>query len=267
MTSTTVFNFKKIPIKILKAALTGIFWLGLWQLIYMAVGKDVLVASPSAVARRLCSLIPSAQFWLAVGQSFLGIAKGYLLGVATGILAGIATAFSKTLSALLKPFLTAIKTTPVVSFIILALVWLEKLYVPVFITFLMVMPVIWANVASGIIQTDKNLVEMANAYSFNFRQKLRLIFLPSAVPSFVTACETAVGLGWKAGIAAEVLCTPENSIGINLKNSQVYIETADLFAWTAVVIIISLLLEKALVAFLHFLFGRIMKKGGYFIEN
>ena len=83
----------------------------------------------------------------------------------------------------------------------------------------------------------------------------------------MTACETAVGLGWKAGIAAEVLCTPKNSIGINLRNAQIYIETVDLFAWTAAVIILSLVLEKALVWVLRFMFSRIMKKGGYFIED
>lgn len=265
-TSTT--EYKKVTIKkIAKTALTIAFWLGLWQLIYTVVGLDVLVASPLNVAKRIFEFLPDGEFWLSIFNSFKGVLLGYILGVAIGTVMGIATAFSSVLNTLFKPFLTAVKTTPVVSFIILALIWLSKIEVPIFITFLMVLPVVWANVSGGITDTDKSLIEMANAYNFGFVKKLKLIYLPSAIPYFVTACKTAVGLGWKAGIAAEVLCTPQNSIGINLRNSQVYLETVDLFAWTAIVIVLSLLLEKVLVTVFDLVFKKVMAKGGYFIEN
>lgn len=258
---------KKILISLAKTALTVLFWLGLWLILYEAVSSDVLIASPVDVFRRLWEFLPEREFRLSILNSFSGVAKGYILGVLSGVALGIATSFSKTLSALLRPFLTTVKTTPVVSFIILALIWLPKFRVPVFITVLMVLPVIWANVAGGILGTDKSLIEMANAYNFGFTKKLKLIYLPSAVPPFITACETAVGMGWKAGIAAEVLCSPQNTIGMNLKNSQIYLETVDLFAWTAVVIILSLILEKALVYLLDLVLKRLMIKGGYFIDN
>ena len=267
MTSTTEHKTKVTIKKLLKIALTIVFWLGLWLCAYKIVGLDVLIASPIDVAKRLVEFLPSGNFWLTIFNSFKGISIGYIAGVLMGSAFGIITAFSSTLNTLFKPFLTAVKTTPVVSFIILALIWLDKVSVPIFITILMVMPVVWANVASSISNTDKSLIEMANAYNFGFKKKLMLIYLPSAVPSFVSACKVSVGMGWKAGIAAEVLCTPQNSIGINLRNSQVYLETVDLFAWTFVIIILSLILEKVLVSILDFIFKKLMLKGGYFIEN
>lgn len=267
MTSITEHKAKVTIKKILKIALTIIFWLGLWLCVYKFVGLDILIASPIDVAKRLLEFLPNGDFWLTIFNSFKGISMGYLLGVVVGSVLGIITAFSSTLNTLLKPFLTAVKTTPVVSFIILALIWLDKVSVPIFITMLMVMPIVWSNVTSSIINTDKSLLEMANAYNFGFKNKLKLIFLPSAVPSFVSACKVSVGMGWKAGIAAEVLCTPQNSIGINLRNSQVYLETVDLFALTVVIIILSLVLEKLLIAIFDFCFKKLMLKGGYFIEN
>jgi NitT/TauT family transport system permease protein len=266
-TSITEHKLKVTIKKLLKTALTILFWLGLWLIVYKLVGLDVLIASPFDVGKRLVELLPNDDFWLTIFNSFKGISLGYIIGVLVGSFFGIITAFSGTLNTLLKPFLTAVKTTPVVSFIILALIWLDKVSVPIFITTLMVMPVVWANVTSSITNTDNCLIEMANAYNFGFVKKLKLIYLPSAVPHFVAACKTAVGLGWKAGIAAEVLCTPKNTIGINLRNSQVYLETIDLFAWTVIIIILSLVLEKLLVAILDFCFNKIMSKGGYFIEN
>lgn len=266
-TSISEHNKKVTIKKFMKIALTIVFWLGLWFCAYKIVGLDVLIASPINVAKRLLEFLPDGNFWLTIFNSFKGISLGYIIGVFMGSVFGIITAFSATLNTLFKPFLTTVKTTPVVSFIILALIWLDKVSVPIFITTLMVMPVVWANVTSSIVNTDKSLIEMANAYNFGFSQKMKLIFLPSAVPSFVAACKTAVGLGWKAGIAAEVLCTPQNSIGINLRNSQVYIETVDLFSWTLVVIVLSLILEKLLVSILDLCFKKVMSKGGYFIEN
>ena len=264
---TSISEHKVTIKKLIKIALTVIFWLGLWLCAYKFVGLDILIASPIDVTKRLLEFLPSGEFWLTIFNSFKGISIGYIIGVLLGSALGIITAFSSTLNTLLKPFLTAVKTTPVVSFIILALIWLDKVSVPIFITTLMVMPVVWANVTSSIMNTDKSLIEMANSYNFGFKKKLKLIFLPSAVPSFVSACKVSVGMGWKAGIAAEVLCTPQNSIGINLRNSQVYIETVDLFAWTVVIIILSLILEKLLVAILDLCFKKVMAKGGYFIEN
>ena len=89
-----------------------------------------------------------------LATTFIVTIGALIIGVIIGSIFGIITAFSSTLNTLFKPFLTAVKTTPVVSFIILALIWLDKVSVPIFITMLMVMPVVWANVTSSIVNTD-----------------------------------------------------------------------------------------------------------------
>lgn len=222
-------------------------WLCIWQILYVAVGKDVLLASPLQVAVRLSELIVTKDFWLKTLFSLLGIMEGYLLGVLFGILLAVLTSTSKMLYSFFKPMLTVIKTTPVVSFIILALVWMQKTQVPVFISFLMVLPIIWANLTSAIRETDPQLLEMAKAYNFTRMQILRRIYVPSVRPAFLTALTTAVGFAWKSGIAAEVISTPRNSIGAQLYNAKVYLETTDLFAWTVIVILLSMLFERGIV--------------------
>lgn len=142
-----------------------------------------------------------------------------------------------------------IKSTPVASFIILALVWLTGNYVPIFIGFLMVLPVIYSNVFQGIAQVDVKLLEMAKVFRMSRGKKLLKIYIPSVLPYFTAACRTALGLAWKAGVAAEVIGVTQNSIGRQLYYSKIYIETADLFAWTAVVILLSLSLEKIFMMF------------------
>lgn len=222
-------------------------WLCLWELVYLLIGQDVLFASPAGVAKRLVELLGTVDFWQKTGATLLGITEGYLLGAAAGVLLAVLTSLSDWLYTLFKPLLTVIQSTPVVSFIILALVWMEKSAVPVFISFLMVTPMVWANLAGGIHSTDRNLLEMARAYGFSKRTIVRKIYIPSVLPSLLTSLTTAIGFAWKAGIAAEVISTPRNSIGAQLYNAKVYLETVDLFAWTAVVILLSMLFEKLIV--------------------
>lgn len=253
--------------KILKFTLALAFWLGLWLFISRIVGIELLVPSPSNVAVTLKEMLMQKEFYTTCLRSFLRITGGYILGVTAGTLLGMLISFSSVLKSIFKPFLTAVKTTPVVSFIILALIWIERDGVPVFITFLMVMPIVSAGIMTGTQSADSELLEMAKIYKFSFLKKLKYIYLPSAVPSFISGCETAIGLGWKAGVAAEVICMSRGTIGKALKDSQVYMETSELFAWTAVIIVISLILEKLLAKLFDIIFKKAVQKGGYFIEH
>lgn len=226
-------------------------WLIVWQTVSLVVNKELLIASPVQVGLRLFELIKTQEFWLTTLRSLLKITEGYLLGVICGTLTAVLTAAVPFCYELFYPLISTVRATPVASFIILALVWLKRDNISVFICFLMVLPIVWANVTQGIVSVDKKLIEMARVYSFSKGKLLKLVYIPSVMPSFATGVTTALGLAWKAGIAAEVLSTPKGYIGTELYNSKVYLETADLFAWTVVVILLSFILEKLVVKLLE----------------
>lgn len=239
---------------------SAVVWLAIWQILYLVIQNDILFASPRMVFSRLFVLLGTKSFWLKTVYSLWGITKGYLLGVFCGTLLAILTGASKLLYAVFQPMLSVIKATPVVSFIILALVWMQKNTVPVFISFLMVLPMVWANLSVGIRETDEKLLEMAKTYKFGIRKTIRYVYLPSVMPVFLTALTTATGFAWKAGIAAEVISTPRHAIGSELYNAKVYLETADLFAWTLVVIILSMIFEKLIVVSVSKISKRVAKE-------
>lgn len=230
-----------------------LFWIGVWQGVFMIVNEkygDILLVSPLQVLNRLFELVKTADFWIDTFTSLFRITQGYLLGIVFALLIAVLTSRFSFFSYLLKPVISLVKTTPVTSFILLALVWIKKDSVAVFISFLMVLPIIWSNVCQGLEQTDKSLLEMAKVFRFSPFKKLKTIYFHSIMPYFIAGCTTALGFAWKAGIAAEVLSTPLKSIGYNLYRSKINIETADLFAWTAVVIVLSVVFEKIIVAVL-----------------
>lgn len=233
--------------KTLKTIIITISWLGIWQILSAVTGLSVLLPSPIETLLEIKELVVTSVFWQSVFHSLVRIIIGFLLGVLFGTLTAFVSTFSKTVNDFLLPIIHIVKATPVASFIILAIVWLKTDNVPSFISMLIVFPIIWSNVKTGIRETDKNLIEMSDAFGVKKSKKLKQIYIPSVKPYFLSAVTTSMGLAWKSGIAAEVLCTPKNSIGSGIYASKIYLETPKLFAWTAIVVIMSIILEKIIL--------------------
>lgn len=218
-------------------------WLIVWQLVSMALNSDILLVSPLKVVIRLLELTGEISFWKSIVYSLLRIGGGFLTALLAGSLWAALSARFLLVRQLLAPVVLITKTIPVASFIILALVWFSSRNLAVLISFLMVFPVIYTNVLNGIIQTDRELLEMAEVFSVAAGRRIRYIYLPQVMPYLRAGCSVALGLCWKSGIAAEVIGMPKGSIGERLQQAKVYLDTADLFAWTLVIVVVSLLFE------------------------
>ena len=222
------------------------FWVLVWKIFSLFIGKEILLPSPEVVFFKLMELVTLGSFWKIIGTSFLNIMGGFLLGVLCGCVLAAATCAASFAHALVAPVMNVMKATPIASFIILAMVWLKQGDIAVFAVFLMVMPLIWGNVTAGIKGADRALLEMAQAFRFSKSKILACIYLPSVLPFLLSGATTAIGFAWKAGVAAEVLATPRHSIGAQMHNARVYLEMPSLFAWTVVVVLLSMLIEWAI---------------------
>lgn len=236
-----------------KVLLPLIFWLAVWQLAAFLVdrsvggrGNELLLPYPLSVGQSLARLCCTGEFWQAAGLSLLRILMGLVAGTAAGTLLAVLTCGFPWCEALLAPAIRVVRATPITSFILLILLWTGRNRVPMIIAALMVIPVVWENLSQGIRSTDPQLLEMARAYRFSRLKTGALIYWPTIRPYFGAAVTTAMGLAWKSGVAAEVISLPKLAIGSEIYNSKVYLEIPDLFAWTLVVILLSMILEGVL---------------------
>ena len=221
-----------------------VVWLGVWQLASLWVGKELLLPGPLAVAERLVTLAGTGEFWrtalVSLGRIFGGFFAGALLGSALAVL----TSASPWAECLLAPAVKLARAVPVASFIVLALVWLDAETLSLFISALMVFPPVYLNVLEGLRQTDQKLLELARVYRIPFRRRVWGVYLPQALPYFRSAASLALGLCWKAGVAAEVIGLPAGTIGERLYTAKIYLQTPDLFAWTGAIVAVSALFER-----------------------
>lgn len=183
-------------------------------------------------------------FFSAIWFSFSRILLGFLLGLVTAFVLALLAGRFKIIETLLWPYMVTIKSVPVASFIVIALIWLTSSRLSVLISFLMVLPIVYTNLLEGIKSVDKKMLEMADVFKMPFNRRLRFIWLPSVKPFVISGVTISLGLAWKSGIAAELIGIPEKSVGEALYYSKLFLNTADLFAWTLAIVLVSVAFEK-----------------------
>ncbi len=232
--------------KIFKKTAILVFWLAVWQVFSLIISHALLIPSPYSTFVSLIKLLKNSGFYLAVLTSLYRIIFGFILGLLVGFICAILSVNFKLFKEVTAPVLQIIKAVPVASFIILAFFWFKSTNLPIFIAFLMVLPIIWSNTETALLGIDTKFIEMGKVFSLSKAKIFFKIKLPFILPSFVSASLTALGFAWKSGIAAEVICKPAVSLGSMLEQSKTHLEISEVFALTAVVALLSLFLEIVL---------------------
>ena len=231
--------------------LTVVLWMLVWQVAAIIIDNRIFLPSPLDTLKSLGILLRMNEFYYSVCFSLGNIAKGFLLGIFGGTVLATVASRTEFLETFLSLPMRVIKAVPVASFTILALFWVDSTELSVLISFFMVLPIIYTNVLVGIKETDRKMLEMAQVFRISLGNKVRFFYAPSVLPYLFSASSVAIGLAWKSGIAAEVIGLTKASIGNYLYEAKIYLEMPTLFAWTCVIIVISILSEKIILLLLH----------------
>lgn len=236
-----------------------LFWLLLWQALAIGINNEILFVGPLKVIIALFSQISVREFWKTLGFSFSRICLGFLSAFFSGILLGAFSYRFFFLKELFSPVMLLAKSIPVASFVILALIWMGSKNLSIFIAFTVVLPMIYAATLSGLESADRKLLEMALVFRVPLLKKISGVYLPALIPYLRSSVTAALGMSIKSGIAAEVIGAPDFSIGAQLYSAKIYLNTADLFAWTLVIILATSLFERLFL----FLLKRLDKREFY----
>lgn len=235
---------KKRTGKSLRMAFICVIWLIIWQAASMSIQNDIIFVGPIQVLEALMEAVLQEDFWITVLSSFGKISLGFLSAFLSAVLVGGAASRFSFLREFLSPFMALLKSVPVASFVILALIWMGSERLSIFIAFMVVFPMIYESTLTGVEQTDPALLEMARVFKVPAWKKILYIYRPGVKPYLIGSCRTALAMSWKSGVAAEVIGIPDASIGEKLYMAKIYLNTAELFAWTLVIILVSAVFER-----------------------
>ena len=223
-----------------------IFWFIIWELLTIAVGSSLIIVSPRIAFSRLFELGQTLIFWASVATTIQRVFIGFILALLFGIISASVAARFKLVHMLLAPAINILNAVPLASFIVLALFAMGATNISIFVPFVMVFPIIFHNTYNGIASTDPLLLEMAYCFKVPRWKQLLYIYVNATVPFLLPAVQVGVGFAWKSGIAAELISQASGTIGGNLHIARIHLETADLFAWTIAIVVLSYCMEKTI---------------------
>ena len=217
--------------------------IALWAFAAWRVNSEHILPGPWKTLVATVRLLGDASFLVVVGHTLLRGLIGFAIAVVAGLGLGIAGGLSEGFDAFMRPWVVIMRSTPVVAFILLALIWFKNDSVPVFIGILTMFPMIYINIVDGIRSVDGKTVEMARFYGIDRPRMVREVYLPAIAPFVVSGISSAVGIGWRAIVVGEVLSQPRYGIGTVMHSAQTFLQVEILIAWTFVAIIIGALFE------------------------
>jgi len=235
----------------IKGILVFAFWMMLWHVASAVTSNTLVIVSPFSAFGRLSELAFESFFWHSIGISLGRIILGFLLALVIGVLLAALSAANGIIYALFRPLADTIKSVPVASFTILALMWLNPARLPLFIAFITVLPIVYFNTYEGIRNTDPKILEMSALFNVPRWRRIRFIFFPSTLPHVIAAANAGLGFAFKSGIAAEVIGIARNTIGFNLHTARIFLQTRDVFAWTIAICILSFVMERIFLLLLR----------------
>ncbi len=230
----------------LYTAISIVVFIAFWKLLALWVAQPIIVPSPEATLAALYAAVSQANFMTIVGHSIARMALGFSITAFIALTLGLAAGIFKPLRQVLKPLLLVLKAVPTMAIILLALIWLQSERAPMLVGAIVCFPIIYQNVVKGIAEVDVKLIEMAHVYRVDRLHLIKDIYLPSIKPYLTAALSTAAGLNVKVVIAAEVLSQPPVSIGESFQIARANLDTATVFAWAIIAILIAASFDYAI---------------------
>ncbi len=231
-----------MQIKLKKAliwAFSAIFFVCLWYFAGFLVNSTLVLPLPHQVFAKLINLLFTRSFYAAMGTCFLRCICAFIFSSVFAFVLGFFMGLNPGINIFFKFPLAFIKATPAVTFVLLALFWFNSGNVPVFVAFLMTLPILTQAAATGAGHCDEKLKQMCKSFGFSPLQKCLYLYFPSIWVQFVPALISSFELTWKVVLAGEILSLPKNSVGAALYSAKVHLESAEVFAWTFAVVFFS----------------------------
>ncbi|MBR3461492.1 MAG: ABC transporter permease subunit [Clostridiales bacterium] len=235
--------------KYIRTTLIVLIWLVIWQVLALAVNNSILLSGPVETVEALITFGATPSFYLSVGITTGKILLGFFLGGLLGSVLALLSYRINIVKEFLSPFVSVIKSIPVVSFIIIALIWAGSSNVTIIVSAVISFPIFYKNLLEGLLVTDPKMLELAKVYQMKTSKKIRYIYLPSLTPHIKSAISLAIGMAFRGGITAEVVGQPLKSIGNGLYRAKINLATSEMLAWTLVAVLSAFLVEK-LISFI-----------------
>lgn len=235
-----------------KAKILGILSIILiYVVLSLLINKSYILPSIIDILVSLKNIIFSKSFLIIIfttlGRTLIGLIISFILAISLAFLAY----FNKKVKDFLEPFYIFFKTIPNITYIIVALLWLGRDGSAILVASLVVFPIFYNSILNALFNIDESLIEVTSMYNGSVFLKIRKVYLPLIKNDLLTSLGNSCSLGFKVSIMAEILSQVKSGIGKELYYAKSNFLMADIFAWTIIIILISMLVDYLISLFIE----------------
>lgn len=232
----------------------GVFLL-LWFVISKIINLELILPTPYNTIKSLFSLLIHNEFWVAVSNTLTNSLISYGCSLLAAFLFAILGYIIFNIQKILNPIISVLRSIPTMAIILLLLIWFNSNIAPMIISALVIFPLLYSSFNNALKQVSVELIDMSNYYNVPKFRQIIYLYVPSMMPTTLSAIQSTISLNLKVLIAAEVLAATKDSIGRMMQTAKLYLDTAELIAWTVVAIVLGALLES-IIAFIKYIVVR-----------
>ncbi len=239
MISSTMTN--KV-LKLVRITASALIILAIWEIGALIVNDSYFLPGFLETFSALIVLLSQNMLFMPVLVSLARVLLGLVLGIIAGVLLATASYFLPLANDLISTLISIMKATPIATIILILWYALSDASLAIFVVILIVTPVVWQNVYDGYKSISLEMLEICEAYEASAAKKMKILYLPAATKFLIPSIITSIGLAWKAEIAAEIMTY--SNIGRSIQDFKTTsYDTASVFAWALVIVVMSILLE------------------------
>ena len=230
--------------RLLMASISIGFALLLWHLSVGTLFNPALVPTPEQTFSKAWRMMLTGELFMHVAVSMRRVLVGYAVGCVVGIAVGALIGRVRIVRELADPLLELIRPISPVAIVPLAMLWfgigeLSKFFVIIYATVIIVL----LNTAAGVSRTPVTRIRAARCLGASEYEVFAKIILPSAVPYVLTGMRVALGFSFMGIVAAELIGASEG-LGFLIMNSQMLLQTDQLFVGLLSLGVVGLVVDR-----------------------
>lgn len=220
-----------------------IIFILLWYFVSIKINSEIIFPNISKIIQKLIEIVLDKSFYQDLFSSMLRVLIAFILSFLFALILGILSGIFLSVKYILMPIINFIRTIPTIPLILVAVIWFDNNTVPIFVSMLVIFPIIYDAVSNGITNVDKKLIEMSLSYNVSLKTQIINLYIPYIKPYILTAVSQSMGITWKSILAAEILALPSLGIGSRLYESHLYLDSVSLFAYCLIAVIFNGIFE------------------------
>lgn len=226
-----------------------IFAIAILFLVWHILSKyndPIILPSPKIVCISLFDILKSKSSYLMIVSTLYRALIGLLLTFMLGISIGISISLNNALKEVIMPLVKLLQSIPVISWVLLSLIWFKIELIPIFILLTNTLPIVIISVYEGIKGVDKKLLEMSSFFKVTKKKIIKNLYIPSIISHIIASSSIVLSSSFKIIIMSEIITKISTGIGSSINEAWINIETEKILAWTLIAVFFSLAIDSTI---------------------